>query len=125
VAGWTSDELQRIAKADELRIASRRRDGTLRDPVTVWAIRDGDDIYVRSVNGRNGKWFRGTQQRHEGHIRAGGVEKDVTFVEPEKDVAERIDRAYREKYGRYAKSIVDTTLTPAARAATLRLTPKT
>lgn len=31
--------------------------------------------------GRTATWFRGTQVCHEGHIRAGGVEKDVTFVE--------------------------------------------
>ncbi|GAA4725807.1 hypothetical protein Prum_011770 [Phytohabitans rumicis] len=30
--------------------------------------------------GRAGVWFRGTQTRHEGHIRAGGVDKDVDFV---------------------------------------------
>ena len=125
MAAWTSDELERIAKADELHIASRRRDGTLRDPVTVWVVRDGDDLYVRSVNGRTGAWFRGALQRHEGHIRAGGVNKDVAFVEPAIDVADRIDEAFRAKYRRYANSIVDTTLTSKARAATLRLVPST
>jgi hypothetical protein len=58
-----------------------RRDGTLRRPVTMWVVRDGDDIYVRSVNGRDSSWFRGAQRRHESRIRAGGVEKDVTLIE--------------------------------------------
>src|SRR5438552_153939 len=61
MAAWTSDELERIAKADELHIASRRRDGALRDPVTVWVVRDGDDLYVRSVNGRTGSFAAGTR----------------------------------------------------------------
>ena len=82
---WTSDELNKIGKAEELQIASLRRDGTLRKPVTIWVIRLGDDLYVRSVNGRTSAWFRGAQVRHEGHIQAGGVDKDVTFVEADSE----------------------------------------
>ena len=110
---WTSEELNKIGQAEELQIASLRRDGTLRKPVTIWVVRLGDDLYVRSVNGRNGAWFRGTQVRHEGHIQAGGVDKDVTFVE-EADPAihDQIDAAYRTKYRRYAASIVNTVLSP-------------
>ncbi len=44
-------ELDKIAAADELAIASLRRDSTLRVPVTVWVVRHGDDLYVRSVKG--------------------------------------------------------------------------
>jgi hypothetical protein len=121
---WTSEELGRIEAADELQIASVRRDGTLRNPTTIWVVRLGDDLYVRSVNGRTSGWFRGTQVRHEGRIRAGGVEKNVTFIDGEGDVADRIDDAYRTKYRRYAASIVDTTITPEARAATLKLVPR-
>jgi hypothetical protein len=49
---WTSDELDKIAGAEELELASARRDGTLRKPVTIWVVRHGDDLYVRSVYGR-------------------------------------------------------------------------
>jgi hypothetical protein len=78
---WTSDELNKIGKAEELQIASLRADDTLRQPVIIWVVRVGDDLYVGSVNGRTSAWFRGVQTRHEGHIRTGGVEKDVAFVE--------------------------------------------
>jgi hypothetical protein len=74
MTAWPSEELNRIAAAEELEIASVRRDGTLRHPVTIWVVRHGDDLYVRSVNGSTASWFRGTQDRHEGHIRAGGVD---------------------------------------------------
>jgi hypothetical protein len=75
MTAWTSDELSKIETAEELRIASLRSDGTLRPPVTIWVVRLDDDLYVRSVRGRAGAWFRGTQARHEGHIRAGGMTK--------------------------------------------------
>lgn len=125
MSGWTNDELERIGAAEELEIAPLRSDGTRRRPVTIWVVRDGDDVYVRSVNGRTAAWFRAAQVRHEGHIEAGGVEKNVTFVDVDTtdDVEHRIDSAYRRKYRRYAASIVNTTLTVQARAATLRLAP--
>jgi hypothetical protein len=92
MSAWTSDELNKIGAADELDLASVRRVGTLRNPVTMWVVRHGDGIFVRSVNGRGSSWFRGAQARHEAHIRAGGVGKDVTLVETD-DVGDEIDAA--------------------------------
>src|SRR5438105_399476 len=102
---WTSDELAKVATAEELRIASARRGGGLRKPVTIWVVRHGDDLYFRSVNGRTASWFRGAQVRHEGRIQSGGVDRDVRFVEKEA-VNDEIDAAYRMKYHRYAASII-------------------
>ncbi len=48
MAKWTSDELDKIGAADELELAPLRRNGTLRNPVTIWVVRLGDDLYVRS-----------------------------------------------------------------------------
>lgn len=123
---WTSDELSKIGTAEELEIASVRPDGTLRKSRTIWVVRCGDDLYVRSVYGRTSDWFRGVQDRHEGHIQAGGVDKDVTFVDVEADhtIHDQIDAAYRTKYRRYAANIVNSTVTPQARSATIKLVPR-
>jgi hypothetical protein len=124
--GWTSEELTKIETAEELRIRSLRRDGTLRKPTTIWVVRHGDDLYVRPVNGRTSGWFRGTQVRQEGHIRCGGVDKDVRFVSVDAadEVNTQIDAAYRAKYRRYPASYVDAVLTPAAKSATIKLQPR-
>jgi hypothetical protein len=82
MATWTSNELNKIGAAEELHITTLRGDGTLRNPVTIWVVRLGDDLYVRAYKGRSSPWFRGAQVRHEGHIRASGVEKDVTLMPP-------------------------------------------
>jgi len=121
---WTSEELTKIGTVEELEIASLRRDDTLRKPVTIWVVRYGDDLYVRSVNGRTSAWFRGTQVRHEGHIQAGGVDKDVTFVDADPDINNQIDAAYRTKYRRYAASIISTIVSPEAQSATIKLVPR-
>jgi hypothetical protein len=121
---WTNDELTRIGTAEELEIASLRRDGTRRRPVTIWVVRHGDDLYVRSVNGRTGAWFRGTRVRHEGHIQAGGIDKDVTFVDAEPDINDQVDAAYRTKYRRYAERIISHIVSAKARSATIKLVPR-
>ena len=120
---WTSGELEKVGTAEELRLASVRGDGTVRNPVTMWIVRHDDDLYVRSVNGRTGGWFRGAQDRHEARIRAGGVEKDVLLVETD-EMNDEIDAAYRTKYRRYAASIVGSIVSAKAREATLKLAPR-
>jgi hypothetical protein len=125
---WTSDELNKIETAEELRIASLRKDGTLRSPVTIWVVRLGDDLYVRSVNGRTAAWFRGTQVRHEGRIQAGGIEKEVTFADPVPDLSDQLsdqlDAVYRAKYRHYAASIINHITSAEARSATIKLVPR-
>jgi hypothetical protein len=120
---WMSDELAKIEAADELELSSLRRDGTLRSPVTMWVVRHGDDLYVRSVNGRTSSWFRGGQDRHEARIHAGGVDKDVLLVETDHS-SDEIDAAYRSKYSRYAEGTISPITSSDARAATLRLVPR-
>jgi hypothetical protein len=125
---WTSDELDKIGEADELRVASVRGDGTLRKPKIIWVVRVGDDLYIRSAYGLNAAWYRGTQVRHEGRISAGGVEKDVTFVdveEADRDTHDRIDTAYREKYRRYPEKFVSPVVSALSRSVTLKLVPRT
>jgi hypothetical protein len=122
---WTSDELSKVERTEELQIASLRRDDTLRKPVIIWVVRVRDDLYVRCVNGRTGAWFRGVQSRHEGHIRAGGVDKEVTFVEEsDASINDQVDEAYRKKYRRYAASIIGHCVSPQARSATIKIVPR-
>lgn len=121
---WASDELEAIAAAEELQLAFVRRDGTLGKPVTIWVVRHGNGIYVRSWRGRTSTWFRGTRQSHEGHISAGGVDKDVLFVEADDDVSDATDAAYRTKYHRHGARYVTPMLSPEARATTIKLVPR-
>jgi hypothetical protein len=123
MTGWTSDELTRIGTSQELQIASARPDGTLRKPRTIWVVRVGDDLYVRSMYGPGGGWFPATQVRHQGPIRAGGVDKDVTFADADAGLDDQIDAAYRDKYRRYGDRIIGGVVNPEARTATIKLLP--
>ena len=125
MATWTKHELDKIAAAEELELTSLRGDGTLSNAVTIWVVRVGDDLYVRSWKGDGGAWFRATRGRHAGHIEADGVGKDVAFVtEAEDDINDQVDAAYRMKYRRHGGRYVDPMVAPTARATTIKLVPR-
>ena len=121
MSDWEDDQLARVDGADELRIAGRLADGTLRPSVIIWHVRVGDSLYVRSVLGPEAAWFRGTQIRGEGHIDAGGVSVDVTFIRDDTKDAE-IDKAYFAKYGSGPDVVAITNAT--ATSTTLRVEPQ-
>jgi hypothetical protein len=124
MTSWTTDELSRIGEADELRIASVRKDGTLRPYVTIWVVRAGDELYVRSAHGVDNGWFRRAGASGTGRIQAGGIERDVTFAEAAPDAHESIDAAYHAKYDRYGPRFVGPVVGAEAAVATLRLLPR-
>ncbi len=123
--GWTSDEVKAIGGAEEIEILSLLADETFGSPRTIWVVSVGPDLFVRSVRGRSSAWFKATQLKCAGRIEAGGLRKDVSFLdEPAMDINERIDAAYRDKYRKYKGAILNSVLTPKARGATLRLSPR-
>ncbi|WP_369034024.1 DUF2255 family protein [Streptomyces adonidis] len=131
---WTSQELDSIGHAEELEIASLRRDGELGSRRTIWVVRVDDGIYVRSVNGPGSDWYRGIRARHEGRVEAGGVEKDVTFEDVTVDadmngdvgsgINDAVDAAYRTKYGRYSANTIQRITSSTAGSTTMRLLPR-
>jgi hypothetical protein len=124
MTAWTADELARIGESDELGISSRRSDGSLRPFVTIWGVRLGNDVYVRSAHGYDNPWFRRALASGEGRVRAGGVERDVAFEVPGPEVEEDLHRAYHAKYDRYGPSPVGAVVSPEAARSTLRLVPR-
>ena len=124
MATWTREDLNNIAAADEIKIAPLNRDGTPRHAVTIWIVRVGDDLYIRSAYGHDSRWFRGAQTQHQGRIFAAAIEKEVVFLDADPELNDEIDDAYRSKYRRHGAQYVNMMVSPAARAATIKLAPR-
>ena len=121
---WTPEDLATFGRATEIGVTSRRPDGSLRPYVTIWAVRVGNDLYIRSAHGPDNGWYRRATASGTGRIRAGAIERDVSFVEADAGVAGEVSDAYRAKYDRYGPAIVGTVVSPTAEQLTLRLTPR-
>lgn len=122
---WSESDLAALGAATELQVASRRGDGTLRTYITIWGVRVGDAVYVRSAYGSDNPWYRRARSAGRGAVRGGGVEHDVTFtaVDPADPVHAEIDTVYHRKYDRYGQDIVGTVVGAHATDVTLRLDP--
>jgi hypothetical protein len=94
---WTSEELDRIGAADELQMAAQRQDGSLDRYTTIWVVRVGDSLFVRSWRGARGAWYRNVLKTRAGRIRSGGIERNVTVTQPVDAPHAAIDHGYRTK----------------------------
>jgi len=121
---WAPEELQRIGAAEQIRLASRRLDGSLRPFVTMWVVRAGGDLYVRSAYGPDNPWYRRAAASGVGRIRAGGIERDVSFAQAASEAQGDIDAAYHAKYDRHGPRIVGSVVGPSAHRVTVRLVPQ-
>jgi hypothetical protein len=120
--GWTDDELRRIGDTTELQLASGRGDGTLGSYTTMWVVRVGEELYVRSAGGPDRPWYRHALASGSGRIQADGVVADVRFFDAAADgVHEAIDAAYHAKYDRYGPGPVSHVTGPTSHPVTIRL----
>jgi hypothetical protein len=124
---WSQGDLDLLGASGEVEVSSVRRDGALSRPRTVWIVRVGDQLYVRSVNGPDAAWYRLTRTSHQGRIQARGVARDVTWIDvnatEQPDVDPAVDVEYARKYQGSTSAIAHIN-SPLARTTTMRVEPR-
>ncbi len=78
---WNRQDVDALTSPQEVQVVTRRGDGTLRRPRTIWIVGDGDRVFIRSTNVRDADWFRGALAAGAGQIRSRGTAYDVRFTE--------------------------------------------
>jgi hypothetical protein len=121
MTAWTGQELSSLEGAHEIRVAGRRKDGTIRTLVIVWHVVVGGALYVRSVRGTEGQWYKGVVRHFEGAISWGAQTREVTYTLDSSHDPE-IDAAYAAKYG--TGSATRAITSEIATRTTLRVDPK-
>jgi hypothetical protein len=92
--------------------------------VTIWAVRVGDDLYVRSAHGPDNPWYRHAVASGMGRIRAGALERDVAYGASDPALAAALHAEYHRKYDQYGSAVVDPVVSALSETATLRVTPR-
>lgn len=127
MTAWQTEELRKIAEADDLHIAPFREDGTTYGtPTWIWCVSVEGGLYVRGYNGQDSRWYQAAVRQKAGRIIGAGMTKEVVF-EPvdgpsHEGVNDRIDAAYRAKYrgSPYLKAMIGA----RARSATVSIAPR-
>jgi hypothetical protein len=120
---WSKDELRKIAEADDSHISPFREDGvTCGTPTWIWSVAVDDALYVRAYHGQSSRWYQAAVRQKVGRIRAVGRTKEVSFEPVDGPINDRIDDAYRAKYGDspYLRPMIG----PRARSATVKVMPR-
>ena len=120
---WSPDELTQIDEADDLKIAPFREDGvTYGTPTWIWEIVVDGELYVRGYNGQKSRWYQAAVRQKAGRIIAAGMTREVAFEPVDGAINDRIDEAYRAKYGK--SEYLAPMISARARAATVRIAPR-
>ncbi|WP_130860331.1 DUF2255 family protein [Gracilibacillus phocaeensis] len=99
---WTQAQLDQFAKVDDFYISPFYSDGkTPGTPTWIWSVVSDNHLYVRAYNGKRSRWYQSAVEQQAGKIQLAGQEFDVTFqpIDADPDLTEKIDNAYKEKYG--------------------------
>jgi hypothetical protein len=115
-------DLRHTAEAEEITIGFQRPDGSS-GSTPVWIVRAGDDVFVRSMYGQRGGWYRRLRANPEGML-TDEAHTHLVRAQPVADESTRqeVTRAYESKYG--TSPYVQPLLTEEAIGATLRLEPR-
>ena len=114
--------LDDLRTREEIDIETRSPRGDVHR-TTIWVVVDGDEVYVRSVQGEEGRWYRELMTTREGAILL--PDRVVRILaEPVTDVAamERVSEGYRTKYATSPHR--DSMLREEILTTTLKLEPR-
>ena len=95
---FAPEDLALLADTEEIEIETTRPDGPPHRTI-IWVMVDGDDVFVRSVNGASARWYREATASPSVTIHAGTRALQArTIAAPDPDSVARVNEALQRKY---------------------------
>jgi hypothetical protein len=121
---FAPDTLRLIDEAREVRIETRRDEDAPAHRTTIWVVIVDGSVFVRSVRGGKGRWYREVSSNPAAALHVGDDHIPVRAVAVTDDATiAAVSEAYREKYGRTSPGSTRAMVQPETLPATLRLEP--
>jgi hypothetical protein len=96
--GFSQDELDLIDRTEEVEIETSAGDGAVHRTI-IWAVVDGDSVFVRSYRGANARWYREALSNPSVALNVDGRRLPTTAVPaPDPDSIERTSAGFVRKY---------------------------
>ena len=119
---FATDTLRLIDETREVRIETRRDEDAPAHRTTIWVVTVDGTVFVRSVRGGRGRWYREVSANPAAALHVGGDRIPVRAVPVTDDATiAAVSEAYREKYGRTSPGSTRAMLQPETLPTTLRL----
>jgi hypothetical protein len=108
---------------DEVDIETRREDGAPLHRTTIWAVVGEGEVYVRSLRGTSGRWYRELSANPDAVLHVGADSIPVRAIPAtDPNSIELASAGYRRKYS--ASSELASMLRDQILDTTLRLEPR-
>ena len=120
MAKFDTDTLRELRDSREVAIRTEKHPDT---SVTIWVVVADDEVFLRSVRGSKGRWYRDLAAGGPATLEFAGRRLDVqAFPVSDPDAIARASREYLRKYqpSPYAEAMVRVEVLPT----TLRLEPR-
>ena len=118
---WTEGQLAALTSEAEVDIETTRKHGESRR-TTIWVVVDGSDVFIRSVRGSTGRWYRDVSVRPEAGLWVDGERIPVQAVRASD--AESVGRCSDAFARKYAGDLsTPSMIRPETLGTTLRLVP--
>ena len=118
---FSDADLAALDRAEEVRVETQAPGGPVHRTI-IWIVVDDGEVFIRSVRGTRGRWFREAQANPAIAVDVDGRRLSATAI-PADDPAsiERASEALRRKYA--ADPALRTMLVPETLPTTLRVEP--
>ena len=119
---FSGEDLAAIDAAEEIRIETQAPGGDVHRTI-IWIMVDDGEVFVRSVNGEDGRWYREAKANPAVAIHVDGRRLAATAIPADDpDSIDRVSDALRRKYPTQGASLASM-LEPNTLPTTLRLEP--
>jgi hypothetical protein len=118
------ETLRLLDETKEVRIETRRDEDAPAHRTIIWVVTVDGGVFVRSVRGEKGRWYREVSANPNAALHAGDARIPVRAVAAaDPSTVERVSEAYRSKYGRTSPGSTRAMLQPETLPTTLKLEP--
>jgi len=113
-----------LDETEEVRIETRRGEDAIEHRTIIWVVVVEGEVYVRSVRGSKGRWYREISSNPEGALH---VEDDRIPVQAtpatEGATVDAVSAAFRSKYQKSSPASTEAMVRPETLPTTLKLSP--
>jgi hypothetical protein len=121
---FEAETLRLLDETKEVRIETRRDGDSPEHRTIIWVVVVEGEVFVRSVRGQRGRWYRELSSNPEGALH---VEDDRIPVRAasatEEATVDAVSAAFRSKYQQSSPASTEAMVRPETLPTTLKLSP--
>jgi hypothetical protein len=121
---FEAETLRLLDEIREVRIETRRDGDSPKHRTIIWVVVVEGEVFVRSVRGPRGRWYREISSNPEGALHVEDVRIPVLAAPAtEGATVDAVSAAFRSKYQRSSPASTEAMVRPETLPTTLKLSP--